>query len=131
MNPNPPLLYGPPKIHKVDIPIRPVVSFSNTPVSKITQWLNHILKNSINIHSNFSIQNSIELTKQISSLNLPPKFSMVSFDVTNLFPSIPSSECLTLVTEHLLKTDLPDASIQLIISLLQLCSRQNYILQIQ
>ncbi|KAK5645193.1 hypothetical protein RI129_006493 [Pyrocoelia pectoralis] len=89
MNPRPPLLYGLPKIHKPNVPIRPVVSFLNTPASKLTSWLNNLLKTHITLSPNLAIKNSLDLTTKLNSITLPKEFSMVSFDVTNLFPSIP------------------------------------------
>ncbi|KAK5647890.1 hypothetical protein RI129_002782 [Pyrocoelia pectoralis] len=126
MNPVCPLLYGLPKIHKPDIPIRPVVCFTDTPVSKITAWLNSILKQHITFARNFSIKNSLNLTSKISSITLPPSFSIVSFDVKNLFPSIPSNECIQLVSEHLSSTHLSDDQYTCIITLLKLCIHQNF-----
>ena len=45
MNPHAPILYGLPKIHKTNIPIRPVVSYVNAPVVKICKYLNNLLNN--------------------------------------------------------------------------------------
>ena len=43
-NPRRPQLYGPPKIHKPGNPIRPIVSFYNTPFSSLHKQLSIILK---------------------------------------------------------------------------------------
>ncbi|KAK5644613.1 hypothetical protein RI129_005913 [Pyrocoelia pectoralis] len=74
----------------------------------------------------YNIKNSLNLTSKISSITLPPSFSMVSFDVKNLFPSIPSNECIQLVSEHLSSTHLSDDQYTCIITLLKLCIHQNF-----
>ncbi|KAK5641558.1 hypothetical protein RI129_010105 [Pyrocoelia pectoralis] len=126
MNPVCPKLYGLPKIHKTNVPIRPVVSFTDTPVARITVWLNSILKQLIKFNHNFSITNSSHLTKSIESLKLPFHFSMVSFDVSNLFPSIPPNEVIDLVSEHLVSTNLSDPQLTCIISLLRHCTHFKF-----
>ena len=44
LHPRYPQLYGQPKIHKPDAPIRPIVSFYNTPLSALHKVLAHYLK---------------------------------------------------------------------------------------
>ncbi|KAK5639993.1 hypothetical protein RI129_010804 [Pyrocoelia pectoralis] len=126
MNPVCPLLYGLPKIHKCHVPIRPVVSFIDTPISKITAWLNYFLKLHVKLRHNFSLENARQLTERISSAKLPTNFAMVSFDVENLFPSIPPHECIQLVSEHLTTSDLLDHQVACVLSLLNLCLKQNF-----
>ena len=90
MNPQPPILYGLPKLHKTNYPLRPVVSYINTPTYKICKYLNDLLKNMV--ISKFSIKNSFELTKNLQNLNIQNTDKLISFDVKNLFPSIPIPE---------------------------------------
>lgn len=45
MNPSMPLLYDLPKIHKVDIPVRPVVNFINSPAYRLSSILNNLIEN--------------------------------------------------------------------------------------
>ena len=44
LHPRPPQIYGLPKIHKPGNPLRPIVSFYNTPLSGLRKQLNNILK---------------------------------------------------------------------------------------
>ena len=44
LHPRSPQLYGTPKIHKVNCPIRPIVSFYNTPLIALHKTLAHYLK---------------------------------------------------------------------------------------
>src|ERR1700712_470793 len=67
-NPKIPLLYSLPKIHKDNIPIRPIVSFVGSPVYKISIFLNKIFKAHLPIKFDFSLRNSIELANLLSEL---------------------------------------------------------------
>ncbi|KAK5645737.1 hypothetical protein RI129_004201 [Pyrocoelia pectoralis] len=51
---------------------------------------------------------------------------MVSFDVENLFPSIPPKECIQLVANHLTHSDLSDPQVSCILSLLNITIQQNF-----
>ena len=42
--PQPPKLYGLPKLHKPNIPMRPVVSFSGSPTYQLSKYLTNVLK---------------------------------------------------------------------------------------
>ena len=85
-NPKIPLLYSLPKIHKDNIPIRPIVSFVGSPVYKISIFLNKIFKAHLPIKFDFSLRNSIELANLLSELEVPDNCFVMSFDIKNLFP---------------------------------------------
>ena len=57
---------------------------------------------------------------------VPPDSIFVSFDVSNLFPSIPTSECLTLVNSLLFRSALPDYVVDDLFSLLRVTLEQNF-----
>ena len=42
--PKPPKLYGLPKLHKLNVPMRPVVSFRGSPTNELSKYLTKILK---------------------------------------------------------------------------------------
>lgn len=44
INPQFPKLYGQPKIHKSNIPIRPVVAFNQSTIYNCAKWMNYIKK---------------------------------------------------------------------------------------
>lgn len=126
MNPQTPRLYGLPKIHKADIPIRPVVSFTNSYAHKLALFLDRFLKNKLDLCFRFAVKNSIDLVQRISSLVLPPDCIFVSFDVINLFTSIPVADCLRVLGNLLCSSPLSDEEAQAIIDLLSVCLEQNF-----
>ncbi|XP_045470675.1 uncharacterized protein LOC123677962 [Harmonia axyridis] len=75
----------------------------------------------------FSVTNSLDLTNKISNVNIPPNCILVSFDVSNLFPSIDPEDCLMLVRQLLFSnSDLPTCHILNLCSLVDLVLRQNF-----
>ena len=127
INPSTPLLYGLPKIHKPDIPIRPVVSYCGSPCHKLGSWLNQTLLTLTNFKSSFSVKNSSELANDLKEIHIPDTAFLVSFDVTNLFPSIPPNDCIQLVRELLInKTNLEQLHISNLCTLVNLVLKQNF-----
>lgn len=98
-NPLPPRLYGLPKVHKPTIPIRPVVSYTNTLTHRIAYKLNKDFKQHVNYTPQHTILNSSELINKIKDFPVPSNAKLVSFDVVNLFPSVPTSECKNIVQD--------------------------------
>ena len=72
-----------------------------------------------NFSSRFAIKNSIELVNKIKNLKLPTKAKLISFDVSNLFPSIPIKDTI-LIIENLLT---PFIKKQELLNLLTICIR--------
>ncbi len=107
-NPKVPLLYSLPKIHKEGIPIRPIVSFIVSPVYKTSIFLNKTFKSNLPLNFEFSLQNSSKLVKLLIPLDIPDNCFPMSFDVKNLFPSVPSSECVDIINNLLSHSDLND-----------------------
>ncbi|XP_074029443.1 uncharacterized protein [Leptinotarsa decemlineata] len=97
MNPQPPKLYSLIKLHKTNFPIRPVVSFVTAPTVKISEILIKLIQTYTNFKPKFSINNSYQLVDNIKDVILPDNSKLISFDVQNLFPSIPPTETIGLV----------------------------------
>ncbi|XP_050518679.1 uncharacterized protein LOC126892954 isoform X2 [Diabrotica virgifera virgifera] len=125
-NPLIPRLYGLPKIHKVGIPIRPVVSFINTPVSILSKFILNTLKNLINFTPRFTVSNSYQLVDKLQLINLNPDITMLSFDVSNLFTSVPKIETLSLVKSLLVNKSFQPNVISPILDILELCLSQDF-----
>jgi hypothetical protein len=126
MNPRPPILYSFPKIHKPENPIRPVVFFINAPVYKLAKFLNRHLPDLIKFKSPFSIKNSLDLISKIQNIPVPSNSKLISFDIKNLFHSIPVPELLPLIKKHLdIHIIDPITRIETM-ELLSLCLDQNF-----
>ena len=60
-NPAPPMLYGLPKVHKPNMPLRPVVSYVYAPTYLLAKFLDRWFKSFADFTSPFSIKNSVDL----------------------------------------------------------------------
>uniref|UniRef100_A0A5S6QBT5 Reverse transcriptase domain-containing protein n=1 Tax=Trichuris muris TaxID=70415 RepID=A0A5S6QBT5_TRIMR len=98
-----PELYGLPKIHKEGAPLRPVVSSINSVTSKLCSYLNTILRPLTGNRSSF-VKNSKDFCNDIRQVSVATTDIMVSYDVKDLFTSIPMKHTLS-VLEGLLVAD--------------------------
>ena len=70
------------------MPLRPIVSFCGSPLYNLSKFLQNILK-PLTSSSEFSIKNSYDMANLLRDATVPSDCVMVSFDVVNLFGSIP------------------------------------------
>ena len=83
-----PRIYGLPKIHKADVPLRPIVSCVNTFAYDLSAYLANILS-PLTGSSDFTVNNSAHFVSTISSETILDNEIMVSFDVESLFTNVP------------------------------------------
>ena len=83
-----PRIYGLPKIHKPDWPLRLIVSFINSLLYNLSKFVAKILTPLIN-SNNLLIKNSFELIDRISNFKINHNDLMLSFDIVSLFTKIP------------------------------------------
>ena len=77
--------YGLIIIHKVNNPVRPIISAINSP----TYNLSKILSNK-HLKKTFShINNSLELKEKLEGIIIPDGFEIISLDVVSLFTNVP------------------------------------------
>ena len=124
-----PKFYGLPKIHKSGIPLRPIISSIGTVTYNTAKELARILKPLVGL-SNHHIQNTMDFVEQIKEVKLKKEESMVSYDVTALFTSVPIPPVLKIIEEKLTNDkDLPQRTsmnTRHIIRLLEFCLRSTY-----
>ncbi|XP_058827799.1 uncharacterized protein LOC131687722 [Topomyia yanbarensis] len=83
-----PRIYGQPKAHKPNLPLRPVVSNITAPKYQLAKFIGSILKSSF--HSEYNTPDSFQFTEYIQQATLPPDYVLVSFDVVSLYTNIPT-----------------------------------------
>jgi hypothetical protein len=96
-----PRLSGLPKIHKDGVPMMGIVSMIGSPFEKVSKFLIPILR-VIQGRSGLYIKKSRELKEKVKNWRLERNEVLVSYDVKNLYPSIPIKRALRLV-ERLLR----------------------------
>ena len=124
-----PKFYGLPKIHKPGIPLRPIISSIGTVTYNTAKELARILKPLVGL-SEHHIHNTIDFVQQIKEVKLKKEESLVSYDVTALFTSVPIPPVLKIIEEKLEEDkDLPrrtNMNTRHIIKLLEFCLRSTY-----
>ena len=125
----PPRFYGLPKIHKANIPLRPIVSSIGNITCSISRYLTQVLSPMVGKNEHF-IKNSADFVRKIKDLEVPPGRKMVSYDVSALFTSIPVDKALTII-ESRLKEDIhlnqrSELTIPQIITLMSFCLNTTY-----
>ena len=124
-----PKCYGLPKIHKPGIPLRYIISSIGTVTYNKAKELAKILKPLVGL-SKHHVHNTRGFVEQLKEVRLEKEESMVSYDVTALFTSVPIPPALKIIEEKLIKNkDLQqrtNMSIKHIIKLLEFCLRNTY-----
>ncbi|KAK7864163.1 hypothetical protein R5R35_004079 [Gryllus longicercus] len=101
-----PRIYGLPKIHKPDVPLRPIVSAINSPSQHLARFLTNKLKPLTN-NLPSTVLNSKHFIEHIRSIRTNPGDILVSFDVTSLFTMVPVCDAIKIVEDNLKKHQLP------------------------
>lgn len=86
--PDIPKLFCKIKTHKMDLPLRPIVSKCNAPTYLLEKKLANFLKPLIE-NSEHVIKSGYQLIEKIQGIKLPKTAKLYSLDIISLFPSIP------------------------------------------
>ena len=94
-NTTPPTLNALLKLHKPNIPIRPVVNNRSAPSYKIAKKLNTILNHNLHLDNQYTATNSNTLANVVTKLKITPNHRLLTLDIKDLYVNIPISESLT------------------------------------
>ena len=125
-HPKIPTLYGLPKIHKENTPMRPITSGIGSTAHKIAKETTKILTPFLGTISPAHIKNSGELLEKLKNINMTNK-SLTSLDVESLYTNVPVDKSISALREHLLNinANLP-LPIDTIISICTLCTNLTF-----
>lgn len=84
----PPKIYGLPKLHKDNIPLRPIVSCIQSPFSLLSKFLKNILNN-ITGKNEYYIKDSFHFKEKLKNIKIPNNYLLISLDVVSLYTNIP------------------------------------------
>ena len=125
----PPKFYGLPKIHKLDTPLRPIVSSCGSVTYGMDKELAKILKPLVGT-SPHQINSTQDFVEQVRHINLVPGECLSSYDVSALFTSVPIDPALKIIKNLLLKDPTLKhrtvMGIDDIILLLEFCLKNTY-----
>ncbi|XP_069354553.1 uncharacterized protein [Maniola hyperantus] len=101
-----PKIYGLPKIHKLNWPLRPIVSQIDSPTYKVSRHMATILK-PFTGNTSSHVRDSRHFVHLIKNETISDTEIMVSFDVESLFTNIPVDEASQLIADFLKKSGAP------------------------
>jgi hypothetical protein len=105
-----PKIYGLPKLHKTNVPLRPIVSCIQSPFTPLSKYLKQILSK-VAYKNAFYIKDARHFKEKVKKFQIPDNYILVSLDVVSLYTSVPISLSLEIVKkkwEEIKKfTDIP------------------------
>ena len=103
-----PRMYGLPKTHKPNVPLRPILSMVNAPQHALAGWLTEVLQPVLEKYSEHTIRDTFQFCSNIEDFTSHRSSSgtfMCSFDVVSLFTNIPLTETIDICLDSLYRDD--------------------------
>jgi hypothetical protein len=97
-NPIIPRIYGLPKVHKENMPLRPIVNTIGSPTYKLAKFLANKLKILVGKTQSF-VKNSTHLIEDIKDIRLDEEDILLIFDVVSLFTKILIDDAIKSISE--------------------------------
>ena len=123
--PSAPILKAQLKLHKIDIPILPVINNSITSAHKLSKYLTKISQQHINLNNQYNLNNSINLANDLINIPAQDNYRMITFDIKDLYVNIPIDETINIIKTKLQQNNNTMITHQ-IISLIRTVLLQNY-----
>ena len=102
--PNPartPLFYGLPKVHKPNIPLRPIVSACDSPTDQLSNYVTHFIQPLVETLPSYIRDSKHFLHLRESLPPLPENAILVTADVTSLYTNIANEESIESVLRYM------------------------------
>lgn len=127
-NPKIPQIYGLPKTHKVNVPLRPITSGINSAPHRIAKELAKTLTQLLGTISPAHIKHSGDLLRRLKYIKNTRTRKLISLDIKSLYTNIPVKACLKKIEEHLITknitTPVPTTDF---INLIDLCTNITHL----
>jgi hypothetical protein len=103
--PSPPTMKAQLRLHKHNIPIRPVINNMNAPTYKIAKHLVGILNKHLTLNNNYNVKNCTAVATELTNFNLNENHKLITYDIKDLYVNIPTDYTLTITKSMLLKSN--------------------------
>ena len=119
--PSLPYMYGLPKVHKENVPLRPIISTCNSPCYDLSKWLAKQLSPLLGSFSSAHLRHNQDLISFLNEVVTNDK-KFISFDVKALFTNVPLGPTLDFLKRKLpLLSDRFNIPVDCLIELIELC----------
>lgn len=121
-----PKMYFTPKIHKPNLPLRPIVSFIGSPIYNLSKYVSNLL-NFAFLKDEKYVKNSFEFVDFIKTQTIPDNHMLVSLDVISLFTNIPIDLTNNIIKDrwHLIEIN-TTITLDMFLELFTFCIENNY-----
>ena len=89
------------KIHKEGKPIRPIVSFINAPIYKLSKEVSRVLKEKYEFGTKYNIENNVKLIEKLENIRINVNTKLISLDVKDMFTNIIVNKVIKLSLIHI------------------------------
>ena len=83
------------KLHKPNIPIRPVINNVNAPTYKTAKHLAGILNKHLTLNNHCSVKNSTNSATDLTKLNLNENHKLITYRIKDLYVNIHTEQTVT------------------------------------
>ena len=95
-------MHGLPKMHKEDVPFRPILSMIGSSQHELAKWLSEVLAQVLKLYSSNCVKDSSTFASCIQTYNdEPAKKFLCCFDISSLFTNVPFDEAIGICTDVL------------------------------
>lgn len=94
-----PLLYGCPKIHKADIPMRPIVASADMIGDVLSQWLLGKLQLLASSLDKYNVTNARKILPKLRNFKLEPEHKLCSLDYVSMYTNVDVDETCRIISE--------------------------------
>jgi hypothetical protein len=126
MNPTAPNIRGLPKVHKKDCPIRQTINWQGALAYKTAKHLSKLIQLHIPLPNAFNINNSVQLTEDLSDIPYRQGLRLVSFDIENMYMNIPSKEITHIIEKMAKANQLDNMTTKELTAITRTVIEQNY-----
>jgi len=90
-----PCMYGLPKTHKKDAPLRPILSMTRSAQHELAKWLTCLLQPVLKDLSANCVSDSFTFVEEVKNFTFcPSSVFLCSFDISSLFTNVPLAETI-------------------------------------
>ena len=122
-------MYGQPKIHKADYPLREIVDSTGSVAKEIDKYLSKIFQKYVG-KTPYYVKNSAHFASLVKDLRVEEDEILVSYDVTALYPSVPQDEAIDVIHQLMLDDEnlheKTTMSVNNVIELFKICVQTTY-----
>jgi len=126
LNSTAPNIRGLPKVHKEGCPIQPIINWHNAPAYKLTKLLNKLVQLYVLLPNTFNVKSSVHLINDLLGIPYKKDLQLISFDIENMYPSIPTDELVRILKGMCIENQLEEKTTNELIKITYNILEQNY-----